>query len=902
MVASVGALSSAGQASSYYEADDYYAEGGLAPSEWFGAGAGELRLTGEVDRATFKELLEGQVDERQLGTVRDGKFEHRPGWDVTLSAPKSVSIMAQVAGDRRLINAHTKAVRAALRHIETQLGATRIRQEGDVRRLAADKLVVASFQHGTSRAQDPQLHTHNVILNMCKDEGGTWRSLEPRAIYQMQKQIGAIYRQELAHVVVNLGYRVEIGKDSTFEIAGVPGETLKAFSSRSAAIEAALEVRGQDRGTASAAEKQVAALNTREAKADVDQRQLAAEWRQVADANGFTEGERRALIEKAVDQAASTDLAECSRRAATALTRAIASLEERQSVFSEASLREEAGRLAMGRANYETIGREVGKSVERGDLQPRTFIDRRGAEFKGYASRANVQIEQRMLHRELVGRGAVAPIASVLQAHQAVAQIGRNWNDEQRSATVDILSSRNRFTGLQGYAGTAKTSTVLAAVAAEAKSRDVDVRALAPTAAAALVLGEALNARADTVARHLLVDERIGRGPSLWIVDEASLLSARDTEKLFRLAEERGARVLLVGDEKQLGSVEAGAAFSQLQSHGMRTAKLTTILRQTDEHAKAAVAAALVGDAKRALSAIESGRGGIVEHSECNDRFKAIASRYAELTQAERKKTLVIEPSRAGRDILTAEIRNSLIAKGELGPKPLQASALVPKNLTRENAKDAGSYAAGDTILFRKDYRAKGVARSDALSVISSNAAKGSVALKHPDGRTIDWRPRQWGAASAQAFEDKPLELRQGDKLLFTRNDKAAGRINGQTGEVLAVDPAKHSIQLRTATGTETLDLDQARDRHLRHAYVDTAFAAQGRTADRVLIHAESRATNLIDQPSFYVAVSRAKMEATVFTDCRKKLSSAIRERAGHTQTALTAGLPHRSGSKGAGL
>ena len=109
MVASVSALSSAGQAASYYEADDYYSEGGLSPSEWQGSGAEELGLSGDVDRDEFRRLLDGEVGGQQLGTVRDGQLEHRPGWDVTLSAPKSVSIMAEVAGDRRLIDAHQAA-------------------------------------------------------------------------------------------------------------------------------------------------------------------------------------------------------------------------------------------------------------------------------------------------------------------------------------------------------------------------------------------------------------------------------------------------------------------------------------------------------------------------------------------------------------------------------------------------------------------------------------------------------------------------------------------------------------------------------------------------------------------------------------------------------------------------
>jgi conjugative relaxase-like TrwC/TraI family protein len=173
MVASVSALTSSAQASSYYEADDYYAEGGLSPSEWQGKGAEVLNLSGEVDRDQFRALLDGKVAGAQLGTVRDGQLEHRPGWDVTLSAPKSVSIMAEVAGDRRLIAAHGEAVRTAIAHVEAHMAATRIRDGGVVTREATGNLIIASFQHGTSRAQDPQLHTHNVIMNATQGEDGT---------------------------------------------------------------------------------------------------------------------------------------------------------------------------------------------------------------------------------------------------------------------------------------------------------------------------------------------------------------------------------------------------------------------------------------------------------------------------------------------------------------------------------------------------------------------------------------------------------------------------------------------------------------------------------------------------------------------------------------------------------
>ncbi|GBR29635.1 hypothetical protein AA11826_0503 [Komagataeibacter oboediens DSM 11826] len=237
MVATLSALTNAAQAASYYEADDYYAEGGLAPSEWQGKGAEALKLQGAAEHDQFSRLLEGRVADQQLGATRDGEIAHRPGWDLTFSAPKSVSILAEVAGDRRLVEAHERAVRTTLGLAETHFAATRIREDGEVRRETTGNLVIATFRHGTSRALDPQLHSHNIILNMTQDDSGQWRSLEPRAFYQLQKQLGAIYRQELAGEVQRLGYAIDRGKESSFEIAGLDAATLEAFSQRSQAID-----------------------------------------------------------------------------------------------------------------------------------------------------------------------------------------------------------------------------------------------------------------------------------------------------------------------------------------------------------------------------------------------------------------------------------------------------------------------------------------------------------------------------------------------------------------------------------------------------------------------------------------------------------------------------------------
>lgn len=902
MVASVSALTSSGQAASYYEADDYYADGGLSPSEWQGNGAEQLGLSGDVDRAQFRNLLDGKVAGQQLGTTRDGQLEHRPGWDVTLSAPKSVSIMAEVAGDRRLIAAHGAAVKTALAHVEQHMAATRIRDGGTVNREATDNLVIASFQHGTSRAQDPQLHTHNVILNATKGDDGTWRSLEPRAIYQLQKQIGAIYRQELALKVRELGYDIAVGKDSMFEIKGVSSDVMAAFSTRSAEIEAALGERGTSRDEASAAEKQVAALDTRRAKVATDNASLVKNWRETADAAGFGAESRRTLANAAEAISASRDhKANLAIHGEITADRAIAhaseKLGERQSVFSASALQQEAGRYGLGKVSYAQIVQAVDVMANQGDLLPRTYVDRRGAEFAGFTTRNNIENETKLLRIEAAGRGALPPIASRMDAAKAVGyaaadakRAGYDWNAGQRTATAQLLTCRNRITALQGYAGTAKTTTVLATFAREAETRGMQVTALAPTASAAMVLGEALGTRGDTVARHLVSPERTSGGKSaVWIVDEASLLSARDTAKLFEQAEKQNARIILVGDVNQLGSVEAGAAFAQLQGAGMETAKLGEIVRQTNASAKEAVLATIEGDARKALAAIDRGGGRIIENTDRADRFTAIAKDYAALDKATRAKTLVIEPSREGRDALTADIRTALAQSGALNGSGTNMQSLVAKGLTRAEARDPLSYDKGDIVRFTRDYADKGISRGDFYRVEATDPDKAAIALKAADGHEIDWRLRQWGAGKVQAFAQQTLELKTGDRIQFTRNDREAGRINGGRAEVTALNEQARTATIRSPRGqTQTLSLDSPRDQHIRHAYVETAFAAQGRTADHVMIHADSRATNLVDQKSFYVAVSRAKASVAIYTNDGAKLASAINEHAGVAQTAIS--------------
>ena len=303
---SIGALSSAAQGASYYERDGYYAKDDPEHREasgWAGKGAEELGLTGPVDPDTFRAVLEGKVPDgsgTELGRRgKNGEILHRPGRDLTFSAPKSVSLAALVGGDRRIVEVHDRAVAAALAWIEKNAAETRMKDPGSgpgqvpetgrMIRAGNQKIVAATFRHDTSRNLDPQLHTHAVLANMVQGEEGKWRSMANEGLYARQKLIGMLYRNELAAGLGKLGYGIEkTHADGRFEIAGVSREVDRGL------LEPARRDRGGDGSARSGAARRTiqrlaerAALMTRAKKREVDRGELRSVWQRQASDLGF---------------------------------------------------------------------------------------------------------------------------------------------------------------------------------------------------------------------------------------------------------------------------------------------------------------------------------------------------------------------------------------------------------------------------------------------------------------------------------------------------------------------------------------------------------------------------------------------------------------------------------------
>ena len=344
-------------------------------------------------------------------------------------------------------------------------------------------------------------------------------------------------------------------------------------------------------------------------------------------------------------------------------------LSERQAVFSHADLLTATLGLDPGAVSVEAAEKAVGHMEARGDLHAATGT----THGRHWATDAVIAQEAETIALMRVGRGASK---AVMRRWVVETKLHRGrLNEGQKEAVKGILASKDRVVGVQGYAGTGKT-TMLGRMRALAESRDYRVMGLAPSASAARTLEAESGIASETLQRFLMRHAGIveGRGTpkglrnlraafdkTLLVVDESSLASTKQMRDLLKAATVlRVPRVVLVGDAKQLDGVEAGAPFAQLKRAGMRTATMEEIVRQRDADLKEAVRASLAGEVKTAFEKL----GGRVSEVPKSELGPEVAARWLKGSPAERQATGVIAPTRAFRDEINETIRDRLIGEG----------------------------------------------------------------------------------------------------------------------------------------------------------------------------------------------------------------------------------------------
>ena len=866
-------------------------------SEWYGQAAKALGLAGKtVSAAVFERLLQGHVPgtDIRLGRKRDGKHEHRPGFDITFSAPKSVSLAALLPtrkhprGDRAVLRCHDEAVKATLEWIEETLLQTRgyDPETGRRPRVTGHGMAAALFRHVASRNLDPQLHTHAVVANMTRDAEGRWKSIEPTQLHRNAVLIGTYYRDQLARRLIRKGYSVlpaMAGRVQSFEIAGYDRRVRDAFSTRRKQMEAWMDERGWDHSQAAS---QIAALVTRKRKAEPLHAMLRTIW-----AARAQELEEVPVVHRSRNRVSLPSVPS----ALEIVGRAMEHLEERQSVFAAHQLEAHALGHSPGRHGLEAIRDAVAWMVRDEHLVEAPL---RRADRSFVTDRA-LKAERTVISAMKAGMGRGAPLAGGEEVASRLADAG--LTEGQEEAVRTILLSKDRIVGVQGRAGTGKT-TMLAHARALAGKRLVV--GLAPSAAAARVLERETDMPAWTLQWFLarcrapgsssgtglggggpVVDrlrERF-RGAVL-VLDEASMVSTDQMRSLMRAAEALEVeRLVLVGDRSQLRAVEAGQPFRLLQKAGMTTAVMDEILRQREPKLRAAVVAAQEGEPGEAVELL----GSSVHEVPWDELGARAAEAWLALDAETRSRTLLVAPTHELRAEINAAVRDALAAEGALRGRALRIDRLVGLGMTRAEMADVRNYREGDTVLFNRDMVNYRVKRDEMLTVTGIDGDR--VLLRHPDGRPRHVAPdRGRTRYRLEVYETQPIEIRAGDRIRWTRNDRRRELVNGERVEIEAITPSRVRFRLDDGRGL-SLRHDDPQLRHVDHAWSSTVHGAQGSTADHVIAVLDSGHGALADQSTFYVEISRARESAVVLTDNCEQLVEVLEAHTGERATALEA-------------
>ena len=835
---------SAEGAKRYYATADYYSEGQEIIGSWGGKGASRLGLEGTVDKFSFERLCDNLHPKTGEPLTVRTRGERTVGYDFTFSVPKSVSLFYAMSGDQGILDAFRTAVDETMREIEAEM-KTRIRKDRQDTNRTTGNMVWAEFIHTTSRpvdgVPDPQLHAHAFVFNTTWDEEECrWKAGQFRELKRDAPYFQAAFRVRLAGKLQELGFGVERKRDD-FEIAGIPADVLKRFSRRTALIEKEAE----KRGITDPRRKAELGAETRERKGSaLGWERLRTEWNE-----RLNERERQTLT--AVHRRERV-AAHPERGEAGAVNYAIEHSFVREAVVPERKLITEALKRGIGVVTVDGVNSEMRK---------RPLIRSEVADRPMATTKEMLALESRLIDFARQGRGRCRPLGNPERP------CSRTWfNDGQQAAVRHVLGSRDRVMIIRGVAGTGKT-TLEQEIGEALAEAGVPVVALAQSVKASreVLRTEANFPNADTVARFLK-DKEMQKSATngVILVDEASQLGTRDMNSVFNVAQDMGARVILVGDRRQHRSVTAGEPLKLLEDMaGLKVAEVTEILRQT-------------GDYKKAAQALSEGR--IVEGFEELDKLGWIkqvddAQRYQKLADAylaavaekkrngEYKSALVVSPTHKELDQISEAIRAGLKAQGRLG-KDRIVTAWVPAHLTDAEKSDPTQYEPGDMLQFHQN--APGFIKGSRLIVGEEVAPPTTLAKRF------------------EVYRPTELTLAVGDRIRITAGGKT------KDGKHRLNNGSLFSIEGFTRRGDIIVDHGWVIDRdfgHLTHGYATTSHSSQGVTVDKVFVAVSSQSFPATYQRTAYVALTRGKEQAVIFTDDREELLRAF----GRTDDPLSA-------------
>ena len=895
---SIAIIKSTAQAVTYFEVDDYYTKSGENPEAlgvWHGGGAERLGFAGIVDPQHFKLMLEGHLPNGQiLGTATEDDTKHTPGWDLTFSAPKGVSIVAEIGRDGRVFEAHQKAVAKALEWVEAHSLGTRVRSPLARLFLKTPSLVAALFTHHTSRNLDPDLHTHSVLMNAVEREGGRWASVHSHMLFKHKMVVGTIYRATLALELQAAGYEIEVThRDGRFEIVGIPEDIRIGLSSRTTEI----QQKKKEMGVDDAESAQLANLLTRKSKKSVDRSELFQKWRQYLEGKNFD-----------VDAFVNATRAAGPRQPGdgisfeTALKDSIDILSQREAVFSHGDVVRFTLAALMGRADVDAVEKLIKGAEQDGRLRRVDF-----AGLEQWTTPKALEQERRIIQTMLKGRNTREPIARPQDIERDLN--GREMNAKQRNAANMILTTRDQFVLVVGLPGVGKTTFMLKNVHEIGSKRGKRFVGMAQNASVAGRLEEDTGMPSTTIHTHLaklgkdLAALRRGGWSAqairqkyrneVWVVDEGSQLPNVLKRRLLNAVEKLGVQAVIVGDHRQIGAIEAGDPFNLLRTRGAQVAEIDKIMRTKNDTQIKAIHEIRRGDVTKALETLEPFTK---EIKDGDKRIEEMLRVYKELGDL-RSETLLVTARNDEKIKLNDGVRKILLEEGKLtNDTPRNKLVSVPS--TNGELRDARTFEPGFIVRFGQDL-SNGVKKDEYWRVREIDKHTNTVVLARLEDeagkKTIRWNPRMEGTAgreAAEVFKMAKSSLAEGDLVRWSKNGVLDNveLFNGDLLRVARIEGERTTFVTRGGRGQEiTIDQSRIEAAHWGHAYATTMYSSQGWSVRIVLVNAESNRRELLSQKAFLVAISRQKETLWIFTDDVKKLERSLLNFPGDKSTATEA-------------
>lgn len=821
-------------AKSYFAKSDYYSDGQELIGEWGGKGAVLAGLFGQVDKRAFDSLCDNinPITQEQLTPITRGG--RRTGYDFTWSAPKSVSVVHALTGDERIVKAFRQSIKETMSEMEADMQA-RVRKEKQQYDRTTGNMLYAEFIHLTSRpvngVPSPQLHSHCFAFNATYDAmESEWKAGQFGKIKGDGYYWQAVQQARFANRLQSLGYSIRKTKDA-FEIEGISQPTLQKFSLRTSLIESVATKLGITDPKA----KAKLAATTREAKLDaIPYSQLVKSWGDTLtsaewDAVKGTRGEAKRVILKDKLHA----------------DYAVEHVFERKSVVDERRLLTLALRHGIGEVTPEGVRAETDRlGLLKREEKGKTLM----------TTKAILAEENRMLSFAVGGKNCCRPLVG----NQPIEFKNTELDEQQRRAVELPLRSTDRVMIIRGRAGTGKTTLTTEAVA-QIEVRGKPVVMVAPTTPAVGVLRKDGFSGADTLAR-LLVDTKMqerARGGYVFL-DEAGLVGSKTMASLFSLASEIKARIVLLGDTAQLASVERGSPLHVLEDIGkVAIAEVTEIRRQRSQEYKDAVKLLAGGQVGEGLDKLEA--MGRVKLLPVWDVHQPVAKDYADsiagVPLADRQeKAIIVCPTHAEGEQITAAVRNELRARNMIGAHDQELRRLVPLQWSEAERGDRSRYAGDEVVQFHRN-------------------SKRFKAGERVSAATLLREPAIGNAANFATYSQSTIKLAAHDLIRTTAKGKTLdGQHTVGNGSVYAIKGFTPGGDIRLTNGW-TLGKDFG---HWNHAYVNTDYGAQGRTVEQVMVVASAQSYPAVNKRGFYVDVSRGRGSVTIYTDDKRALREAI--------------------------